>query len=121
MSTLDGQDLFASGPHEVRVGSRKRQSVRRGFPGLDGELQLDLGERARAIVQTGRLAAVSAAELQALVQQIDAFVDGAAHTLIDEHGRTHANVLLESFEPTTPLAASRGAWCDYEIRYRQLP
>jgi len=121
MSTLDGQDLFASGPHEVRVASPQREAIRRGFPGLDGELHLDLGERGRAITQTGRLSAESACDLQTLLEQISAFVDGNSHTLIDTHGRTHANVLLETFEPTTPIRSSRGVWCDYQIHYRQLP
>lgn len=55
MSTLDGQDLFGSGPHRIRAGSWRRRVDRRAFPGLDGELILDMGMRSRNTLQEGRL------------------------------------------------------------------
>jgi len=121
MSTLDGQDVFAAGPHSIRPGAWERQIVRRGLAGLDGELVLDLGLRSRQIIQTGRLQADSAEQLQALIEQIESFADGCEHVLVGAHGLTYSRVILESFETTGPVRTGRGVWCDYTARYRQLP
>jgi len=121
MSTLDGLDLFSTGPHSIRPESWERAIVRRGFPGLDGELLLDLGLRSRTIAQTGRLQGESAAALQAAISRIESFLDGRLHVLVGSLGRTFSPVVVEHFEATTPPQVGRGHWCDYVIRYRQLP
>ena len=71
-------------------------------------------------MQKGRLHASSAADVLALISQIEAFVDGQAHTLVDNHGQTHDGVIVERIDPKTPVKRGRGFWCDYEISYRQL-
>jgi hypothetical protein len=121
VSTLDGNNLFGSGPHSLRPLAWQRQIERRSFPGVDGELVLDMGMRSRRIVQQGRLQADTAAARAALVAAIEQYADGLTHALVDNHGRTHSPVILESFEPTTPLQQGRGYWCDYVIHYLQLP
>ena len=121
MSTLDGNDLFGSGPHAIRPGAWERAVARRGFPGADGELVLDMGLRSRAIEQTGRLQAETAGQLHAALAAVEAYDDGRLHTLIDSTGQTYANVLIERFEPSTPLRRGRGFFCEYALRYRQLP
>jgi hypothetical protein len=121
MMTLDGLDLFSSGPCELIAGSWQRELLRRGLPGVDGEVVLDLGARGRSLRQTGRLQAVGAAELGAMADAIACVQDGGVHTLVDHHGCTYANVLLREFELTTPVAAGRGIWVDYAIEYVQLP
>ena len=120
MSSLDGQDYFGSGPHTIRPAVRERAILRRSLPGLDGELVIDLGRRSRPIVQAGRLQAETAQQLAALTDSIEQLCDGRLHTLIDNHGTFYRQVLVESFEPTTPLSRGRGFWCDYTLRYRQL-
>ena len=120
MTTLDGQQLFASGPCRVTAGSWQRQAERRGFAGLDGELVLDMGRRGREVIQQGRLQAATAAELLALVAQVEATHDGAEHTLVDAHARVFERLVVEQFD-AGPLMHGRGCWCDYTIRYRQLP
>ncbi len=121
MSAVDGQDLFASGPHSVRPEPWERALRRRGFAGVDGELVLDLGLRSRRVVQTGRLQAPTAQGVCALVGQIEAVADGRTHTLIDGTGCSYIPVIVEEFAPTTPVRRGRGFWCDYRITYRQLP
>ena len=120
MSSLDQQDLFASGPHTIMVGSPQRQLARRGFAGLDGEMILDMGLRTRQITQRGRLQAQSAASLATLIANIEAVLDGRLHDLTDNHSRQHTNVLVEEFQPGTPIQRGRGYWCEYTIRYRQM-
>ncbi|MGC9455372.1 MAG: hypothetical protein ACP5HU_10985 [Phycisphaerae bacterium] len=121
MSSFAGKNPFASGPHSIRPGSWRRSQVRRGFAELDGELVIDNGLRGRCIEQTGRLVASSASQLHALIGEIEELIDGRTHTLIDNHGHVYSNVMLESFEPRTPLRKGRSYWCDYVARYLQLP
>lgn len=120
MSFLDNKDLFGSGPHSFKVSGWQRHIERRSFPGLSGEVVLDLGLRARRIVQQGRLQASTAASLTALVAAIEALADGRTHVLADNHGRSYSRVILESLEPT-PFQQGVGYWCDYTINYLQLP
>jgi len=121
MSSLDGQDLFGSGPHSFRTGAWEQALQRRAIPGLDGELVLSQGRRSRVIAQTGRLQATSASGLASLVAQVEARCDGRTHALVDSAGRTFTNVILERFELTSPIQRGRGFWCEYSIQYRQLP
>jgi len=121
MSTLDGLDLFASGPHRFRPGSWERRQERRGFAGLDGEMIIDHGQRSRAILQQGRLQAATAEDLAAQIEQIESYLDGQVHALVDNHGRSFECVLLERFELTSPLQRGRAFWCEYSVQYRQLP
>lgn len=121
MSLLDGQDVFGAGPHSFQPGSWRRAMVKRSFAGVDGELLIDLGMRSRGIVQKGRLSGETAAALQTILEQIEAFLDGATHSLEDNHGRTFAPVVMESFECNTPVVRGREFWCDYTISYTQLP
>jgi hypothetical protein len=121
VSTLDGTSLFSSGPHAFRCGSWERCLQRRSFPGVDGELLIDGGLRSRTITQTGRLQADAAAGVASQIAAIEAMIDGAPHTLVDNHGRRFNRVVMEHFELATPLTRGRGCWCDYTIRYRQLP
>lgn len=121
MSTLDGLDLFSSGPNDVVAGSWARSLQRRSFAGVNGELILDLGLRCRNIVQSGRLQASSAAMLHTLISQIEQKLDGQTHTLVDNHEQSYSRVLVEHFELRGPIRRGRGFWCDYTLRYIQLP
>jgi len=121
VSCLDGQDVFGSGPHSFHLQGWQRALQRRGFPGVHGEVLLDLGRRSRVILQSGRLQAATAEQLYAQIEQVQEFDDAGEHVLIDNHGRTHSRVVVEHFEMSAPVRIGRGAWCDYQIRYRHLP
>jgi len=120
-SSLDGAALFSSGPHWFRPGPWQRNLERRSFPGADGELVLDLGLRARAIYQGGRLGAPTADAMARQIVAIEALVDGQSHTLVDGQGATYSGVILEKFEQTSPIRAGAGFWCEYACQYLQLP
>ncbi len=121
MSTLDGENLFGSGPHVISPGSWRRDVVRRSFSGVSGEIAIDQGKRSREMRQTGRLQAADAASLQAIISRIENHIDGGSHTLVDNHGTIFRRVLMESFNMPSGIRHGRGYWCDYEIIYRQLP
>ncbi|RPI60335.1 MAG: hypothetical protein EHM48_07420 [Planctomycetaceae bacterium] len=121
MSRLDAQDLFSSGPHTIKPGAWQRSLERRSFPGINGELVLDLGLRARTVTQSGWLQAASAEELAEKMSAVEVYLDGRTHTLVDSHGLIYQKMILEAFEPTSPIRRSRGFWCEYTCRYLQLP
>ncbi len=120
MSSYAGDDLFGSGPCAFRFGAWLRSMQIRGFAGPCGEAVLDLGLRSRSIIQTGRLQADTFEALQTQLDAIAACCDGATHTLVDNHDRSHDQVILGRFEMAAPVRRGRGHYCDYEIEYRQL-
>lgn len=121
MIRIDDLEIFSSGPCSLGVGPWRRDMERRVFPGIDGELLLDMGLRSRTMIQTGRLQASSSALLRALVDELLAIDVGKIHALTDNLGRTYTNVVVEDILPTSPVCGPAGAWIDYEIHYRQLP
>lgn len=121
MSSLDAQDIFASGPHSFRPAAWQRKIETRSFPGLAGTLLVDMGIAGRTIHQAGRLCAPTHAALVAIIDAIEAFHDAQTHTLIDNHAQTYQPVLMEHFELSTPIQRGNGFWCDYTCRYLQLP
>lgn len=121
MSSLDGQAVFDSGPHNITPGGWQRSIQRRGFAGVDGEAILDMGMRSRTIRQDGRLQAAAADDLDTLITNIETFVDGQLHALIDNHSQTFSRILIEQFETSTPIRKGRNYWCEYTVLYRQLP
>lgn len=121
MSSLDGVDLFGSGPHGLRTLAWERCQVRRGFAGIDGEMVIDMGARSRRIVQTGRLCAPTAATLNAIIARIESSQDGQLHGLVDNLGRTYAHVMVEGFALNGPPKCGRGFWCEYTVNYLQSP
>lgn len=120
MSRIDGQDIFGSAPHSFRVGAWERKLDRRSFPGLAGEVLVDMGLDGRTIHQAGRLCAATPAALAAILDAIKGLLDARTHTLVDNHGQTYQPVLLVYFEPSTPIQHGNGYWCDYTCRYLQL-
>ena len=121
MSSLDNQDIFGSGPHTIRPGAPRRELDRRSFAGVDGELILDMGLRGREIIQQGRLQAGTFNDLNTQISEIEQLLDGQLHTLTDNYGKAYSHVIVEHFEPSTPVRKGRDFWCEYTIRYRQLP
>lgn len=120
MISLDSRPLFSSGPCELIPGPTQRQIIRRGLPGLDGEVIQDLGKRSRPMRQTGRLQATTSNGLQALINDIEATCDGETHTHTDHTGEVR-RVLVEAFARTTPIRRGRTFWCEYELLLRELP
>ncbi len=121
MSLLDGENLFDSGPHTILPGSWRRATDRRAFAGLGGEIIIDMGLRSRLIRQQGRLQGESAQALIATISQIEARMDGLLHTLSDDYDTVYYPVVVEMFRPSAPIRHGRGFWCNYHMRYRQLP
>lgn len=119
-TTLDGKALFDERELEMQVGPWERTHVERAIPGLDGVLSIDLGRRRRRIRQRGTLRAVGGAEMTSRVSAIEAFLDGAGHTLVTASGCSYANVRADVFQQLDRDIAGAGVTVAYEIVYTQL-
>ena len=119
-ATIDGESLFASGPHVVVPGSPAERVKDQVFNGLAGGLALDLGDGGRLIAQTGVLSAASAQALAVLEAAIEAFIDGRAYTLIAPDGTDYPHCRLERFERLGPPRVGSLWHQPYRITYRQL-
>lgn len=120
-ATLDGQELFSSGPGELICESWPRETIRRGFSGLGGEILLDMGRRSRRLKQHGVLRADTQELLQLQICVIEEMNDGLQHMMIDADGIIYQKVILEKFEKLTAVQKANVCSCEYEIIYRQLP
>jgi hypothetical protein len=117
---LDGEELFASGPHMVAPGSPARRVEDAAFNGLAGGLALDFGAAPRDLVQTGVLVADSAAALAAAALAVEAFIDGRTHALAAPDGVLWPHCRVERFERLGPPVAGANLHQPYRITYRQM-
>ena len=121
MVKIDSQAIFGDSPAELEPQSWVREKLTKTFPGLDGELIIDLGKRSRKIIQTGKLIAGTISTINNQIEQIENLIDSNFHTLIDNHSRVFNRVQIENFTLKTPLKTGNGYHCKYEIVYRQQP
>lgn len=119
-ATLDGANLFGSGPHEIVAGSPQRTSGERVFSGLAGALVVDLGERPRRLVQRGRLSAASATALAQLESAIEGRIDGQIHALTARDGTAYPTVRVERFARRGPVEAGLRYHRPYEVEYTEF-
>ena len=120
MSSFDQLNLFASGPHTLRVGGLSLRHALQETPGSRGVRLTALGHHGRAIEQTGTLVADSPEALRSLAAAIESKLDGLAHELIDDVSRVWPSVVMLSFDPgpVTPLGRRFGL--GYRIQYLQV-
>lgn len=119
-TTLDGKALFDERELTIAVGSVERASVERGVPGLDGLASIDLGRRGRKVRQRGTLRATNQARTDARIAAIEAFLDGAPHTLHVSDGRRYDNLRMDAFVQRDRRVEGTGVVVEYEITYTQL-
>jgi len=118
--TLNNVNLFGNGRHTVQPMSWRRETVDRGFAGLNGVVSIDLGRRERKLKQRGCLRAVSVESLVQMIEDISAYINGQAYELVDHNGVSYVNVRMDSFILLGPITAGNQAGCEYEIIYTQL-
>jgi hypothetical protein len=119
-AAIDGEALFASGPHLVEVASPVRRVKDVAFNGLAGGLTLDLGEGPRTIRQRGVLSADTEAGLALLLAACEAFIDGRGHTLTEPDGTAHPHCRVTAAEPLGPPETGTRWHLPYRVTYEQL-
>jgi len=119
-TTLNGQNLFDERTLQIEVGSISRDSIERSIAGLDGAIEIDLGQRGRAIRQIGLLRARSKAELEFKLGSIRDYMDGYLYILITSDGQRFENVRMDTFKTKNRRHSGVGLAVDYEIIYTQL-
>jgi len=122
-ATFDGQSLWAGDcTAQFVFGGAPHAKKDDAFPGVSGSTRMNLGQRGRYIVQRGHIVAESHAAFATGVAAIKAYEDaGTAHTLIDNYGRSHANVVMQEFRYGPERTTADGSIiAEYEITYFQL-
>jgi len=117
MSSYDGLNLFGSGVHRFCVSVFSVRAIEQCAPGLDGARVCVLGRNAKRIMQTGRLVASSLPELNLLIDDIDAVMDGRVATLVDDLDVTHESMVLVRFDRKGSVVAGRLVSVEYEVEY----
>jgi hypothetical protein len=118
--TLDGQIQFDEQDFQIQQGSFNRASMEKAVPGLDGVLNIDLGQRNRVITQKGVLQTKSRTSLDKRIANISAFMDGDTHKLVTNIGRQLDNLRMDVFKISNERTTGVGVAVDYEIVYTQL-
>lgn len=123
MSSYKGLNLFGSGPHRVRVGKRGHLVTLDFFTGGTGAGSTSQGLFDLDVIVTGRLVATTEAALWALR---DAVTNQLAFppvpgTLIDNTGRSYADLTLVSYVEEEPRDLGRVFSIGYEAQFRRLP
>ncbi len=117
-ATLDGLVLFEQ--LELKEGSWQREAVQRTAAGLDGMVSVDLGCRSRQIVGRGVIRAFSDLTLEARLDTIRLFMDGATHTLMTSDGRCLSNLRIDAVSAGEQTKSGSGVRCEFEIKCTQL-
>jgi len=120
MTSFDGDTLFDSGPHRFIIGGLTLRHTLQEAPGGFGAHLSSQGVEARPILQTGTLLANDADAIKAQIDAIEAKLDGQSHALVDDRGRTHANVVMLAFKPGPIEPAGVRLKLDYRIEYLQV-
>ena len=120
MSTFDGQNLFASGPHTFQVGGLSLRHVLQETPGSRGVRLSAQGQHGRSITQLGQLLADNPAAMQAQMEAIEAMLDGQPRTLVDDTDRSWPHTVMLAYEPKTMRRLGSRWWVAYQVTYVQL-
>jgi len=118
--TFDSQAIFGVGEHAIRPLSWRRETLDRGFAGLNGVMSLDLGRRERKLKQHGQLSANSIAALLSMMENIATHIDGKSYELVDQNGCSYADIRMDNFTLLGPINTGNQVRCEYEIIYTQL-
>lgn len=115
-----GEALFKSGPATCAVGGAAlRHAAHEPMRG-HGVHVIAQGRAGRAITQRGTLIDDTIDALQSQLAAIEAYVDGTARELVDEHERQWANVVMLTFEPATPQRLGVRWQVSYRVTYQQV-
>lgn len=120
MSSYRGKDLFGSGPHRFTIGGIAARTAVHTMPGVDGVRRTPGGRSPRSIEQRGTLIADDLASLDALRAAIEAELNGRTGELIDEFNRSHADVVMLTFESKQVRRVGPRYALDYTIEYEQV-
>lgn len=118
-AVLDDTIFFGEAPFELEIKSMQRSIVQRSAAGLDGQVCIDLGLRARKLVQKGELRAKSQPELQKKIDEINGLINGSLHILKCPDGRIFENLIIENFQVGPFVSGGAHISCEYNITYAQ--
>ncbi|MGO9463086.1 MAG: hypothetical protein ACLQIB_04405 [Isosphaeraceae bacterium] len=113
MPTLDGNPVFGYASH-VRHNPHPSAQQFNAFFGINGQQTLHGGSRGRTFLISGVFAGSSFYDITNAEAALLTYADGQPHTLVDNLGRTWANVIFRGdYEPFAegPRPLAGGGWC----------
>jgi len=120
MTTFDNESLFSSGPTRFKIGKIMLRHAVQHPPGAMGVRLESQGREARKISQSGTLIGDTAERLEQQVDAIEAKVDGLAHELIDNLGRTWVNTVMLSLDVESYIRVGVRQKANYHVEYLQV-
>lgn len=119
MVTFDNEPLFESGTSRFWIGPVELRHAIQHVPGSLGARIDAQGTQARRIKQAGVLIADDPLALQARVDAIRQKLDGQAHTLVDNLGRSWSDTVMIRIEAGDFVRVGARWKVNYRIDYLQ--
>lgn len=108
-TTIDGDPAFGAAVNVQHVPHPNAQQINEFF-GLNGQQTLFGGSRGRTFLVSGVLTAVDVATLNAVEANLLSYADGLPHVLVDNRGRSWANIVFRGeYQPNPGLLFADGA------------
>lgn len=120
MVTFDNAQLFASGPTRFKIGTVELRHAIQQTPGSLGVRLDNQGMQARKITQGGSLIADGPAQLQTMVDSIEAKIDGLPYTLVDNLGRVWSDTVMLRFDADEFVRVGARWKASYRVEYLQV-
>lgn len=119
MVTFDNQPLFDPGTSRFQVGPIRLRHAVQHMPGSLGSRIDAQGTEARRIIQAGVLIANDPLALQARVDAVRQKLDGRAHTLMDNLGRSWPDTVMIRIDAEEFVRVGARWKVGYRIEYLQ--
>ncbi len=113
MTTLDGDLIFGYASNVVHYPHSNSQQINASF-GVNGQQTLYGGTRGRTFMISGVFTGESLLDINNAESALLSYADGMPHTLVDNRGRTWANVIFRGeYQPSAggPHPLAGGGWC----------
>ena len=119
MITYNGLDLFSSGPSTIERGPTRSQGEVLQSLSTTESAAVTSSYPPRLITQRGLLVADTAAQLQTLIDAIDALVDQSAQDLVEVGLNTWTGCVMRSFSHDPRMRLGTRYAVTYEVVYLQ--
>lgn len=125
MAYFNDQNIFGVAV-KMATADNPRSAQVNAYPGLNGLEELDHGLRGRFTTVSGKLIGSNPGDLDGAEALVRSYNDGNVYLLVDNLGRTWANVKLDVFEPSGKIVVMNSPdggviyVQDYTCRFKHL-
>ena len=120
MPQYNNINLFQAGKAKITTGPIRLRYAAQPVLNMRGLRITAQGLHARSICQTGSLVGDNVEQLQQITRTIEEQLDGLAHTLTDDDGRSWPDTVMISFQPGSLIQLGPRWKLNYKIEYLQV-